>query len=278
MVARGAVGVAQCAGDCAGLGYGVAGAACFVATFALTDGGVIFYFSSIMKRTFINITDMAANVSAYMSKNKSIWGGVPAIGATMDDVDAAIADIEETGKKQQTPTTGAAEDKLSVRHDYEDQIILIASQLGSLAAKNNDAVLEAQVELSLPTLDKLSAEELIATGKRISELATANLAALADYNVTQATVTDLDNLTARFQGAKTAPRQAVVERKKQSDVMPGKVMNLRSILRRRLDRQLVMFKQSNPEFYAGYLAARVIVDRGGGGGKKQPPTPTTPVK
>jgi hypothetical protein len=26
---------------------------------------------------------------------------------------------------------------------------------------------------------------------------------------------------------------------------------------------MVIYKKSNPEFYAGYLAARVIVDRGG---------------
>jgi len=52
------------------------------------------------------------------------------------------------------------------------------------------------------------------------------------------------------------------------------IANLRSILRRQLDRQMTTYKRSNAEFYAGYLSARVIVDRGGGGGKK--PTPPAP--
>jgi hypothetical protein len=33
---------------------------------------------------------------------------------------------------------------------------------------------------------------------------------------------------------------------------------------------MVMFKKTQPEFYAGYLSARVIIDRGGHGGGSQP--------
>ena len=194
----------------------------------------------------------------------------------MADVDAQIAAIGDADKKQGTATGGAAEDKATVRHDYEDQILLIADQLASLGAKNNDATLEAQVALSLPTLDKLSADELEATGKRVSGLATAKLAALADFGIAAGDVTDLDDLTTKFYGAKTAPREAVVDRKKETDIIPGMVSKLRSTLRRQLDRQMTRFKRSNPEFYAGYLAARVIVDKGGGGGKKPAPAPTPP--
>ena len=38
----------------------------------------------------------------------------------------------------------------------------------------------------------------------------------------------------------------------------------------------VGFKKSHPEFFAGYHAARVIVDRGGSGGNPTPPAPTPP--
>ena len=221
---------------------------------------------------------MASTVSAYMGKNKTVWNGVKAVKDTMTEVDAAIAGIAEADKKQQTPTTGAAQDKATVRHDFEDQIVLVADQLASLAAKKKDAALEAQVDLSLASLDKLSSEDLEATGQRVSGLATANLAVLADYGITAAHVTDLDNLTVQFHGAKTAPREAVVNRKKQTDVIPVMIANLRSLLRRQLDRQMTTYKRSNAEFYAGYLAARVIVDRGGGGGKKPAVKPSAPPK
>ena len=42
------------------------------------------------------------------------------------------------------------------------------------------------------------------------------------------------------------------------------------VLRNRLDKQMTKFRKTNPEFYAGYRSARVIVDRGGSGGAVQP--------
>jgi len=217
---------------------------------------------------------MAGTVSAYMNQNKTIWSGNVAISATVTDLDAEIADIDQKAGQQQTPITGAAAQKVSLRHDFEDEILRIANQLSALAAKNNDMNLGAQTELTLPTLDKMADDDLEETGTRIANLASANLAALADYGIAAADVTNLTNLTTQFHGQKTAPRTAIAGRAGQTTTMPPAIKSVTSILRNRLDKQMVMFKKSNPEFYAGYLAARVIVDRGGSGGST--PTPPAP--
>lgn len=47
-----------------------------------------------------------------------------------------------------------------------------------------------------------------------------------------------------------------------------------SLLRNNLDKEMLMFKKLNPDFYAGYVAARVIVDRGGR--TAMPPAPAPP--
>ncbi|HEY5297740.1 MAG TPA: hypothetical protein VIK59_07430 [Verrucomicrobiae bacterium] len=67
---------------------------------------------------------------------------------------------------------------------------------------------------------------------------------------------------------------AVAGRVGQTTTLPATIKSVTSILRNRLDKQMVMFKKSNPEFYAGYLAARVIVDRGGHSASS--PTPPAP--
>ena len=150
----------------------------------------------------------------------------------------------------------------------------IAGQLCSLAAKINDTNLAAQTELTLAQLDKLSVDVLESTGSRVSGLATANLAALADYGITQADVTALDGLTTQFHGVKTAPRKAIATRAGQTKTLPPAVKTVTSLLRNQLDKQILMFKKSNPEFYAGYVSARVIVDRGSRKGAA--PTPPAP--
>jgi hypothetical protein len=227
-----------------------------------------------MKRKLLNRTEMTSTVSAYMDKNKTLWSANKAIAATMADLNAGIGGVGQKVQKQETPTIGEAEKKVLTRHDFEDEILRIAGQLSALAAAKPDPSLAAQVEFTLPQLDKLADDSLEETGKRISGLATANLAALADYGITQADVTALDDLTAQFHGVKAAPRTAIASRSGQTKTMPPAVKSTTSILRNRLDKQMLMFKKTNPEFYAGYLSARVVVARGGsGGGSPIPPTP-----
>ena len=127
----------------------------------------------------------------------------------------------------------------------------------------------------------MSADVLEATGKRISALATANLTGLKDYGITQADVTALDGLTTQFHDAKTAPRKAIAARAGQTKTLPPAVKSVTSLLRNRLDKEMFLFKKSNPEFYAGYASARVILDRGGRKNGKQPspvPAAATPAK
>jgi len=227
---------------------------------------------------------MGATVAAYMNQNSTIWTGNKAVTGTMSSVNAALGIVGGKVQLQETPIVGEEEKKVLIRHEYEDEIMRIGGQLCSLASKNNDTNLAAQTELTLPQLDKMSADILEATGKRISGLATANLAALADYNITQTDVTALDGLTSQFHDAKTGPRKAIATRASQTKTMPPAVKTVISLLRNQLDKEMLQFKKSNPEFYAGYVSARVIVDRTGH--KTASPTPpatattqtTTPTK
>jgi hypothetical protein len=216
---------------------------------------------------------MGATVAAYMNKNLTIWTGNKAVTDTVAGLNAALGKAGDKAQQQEAPIVGEEEKKVLVRHDYEDEIMRIAGQLCSLADKIGDTNLGAQTELTLAQLDKLSVDILEATGKRISGLATANLAALVDYNITQADITALDGLTDQFHGVKTAPRKAIVTRAGQTKTLPPAVKSVTSLLRNHLDKQILMFKKSNPEFYAGYASARVIMDRGSRKGSSPAPAP-----
>ena len=227
-----------------------------------------------MNRDQFNRTDMFNTVSAYMENNKAIWSMVKAILDTVGDLNNGIAAIDEAGRKQQTPTSGATDEKANVRLSLEEKILEIADLLAAHAEQKSNANLAAQVEFSLSSLDKLTDDELEETGKSVSALGTANLAALADYAVTAADLTALDVLTTRFHNVKSAPRTAVAGRAGVTNTLPDLISSTTSIVRNRLDKLMTRFKKTQPQFYAGYQSARVIVDRGGGGGAAQPaPTP-----
>ena len=230
-----------------------------------------------MNRYLQNVTDMGTNVSVFMQKNQTIWQANTAIGDTMTVVNGDLTALAGVDVKAAAPVTGPADDKAVARFELENKILMVANQIAAFGVANDDQTLEGQADLSLTDLDRLKEADLIATTTRIANLATANLAALAGYGITAAVVTALGSLSTRFQGLQTAPRQAVVDRKKEIGLLPPVASHLLTTLRRRLDRQMTAFKQTQPEFYAGYLAARVIVDRGNPVKKKTaPPTPPAP--
>lgn len=229
-----------------------------------------------MNRDQLNRAGMFSTVAAVMSSNQTQWSAIKAISDTVADLNAGIADIAASAGKQQTPVTGAAAQKAQVRHSFEEQILFIADQLAALAEAKGDANLAGQVELTLSALDKMADDDLEETGTRIGALATANLAALADYGLAPADLTQLAALGTQFHAIKTAPREAVASRSGETDTLPDKIANVTSILRNRLDKLMTRFKKSDPNYYAAYLTARVIVDRGGAAANNKPAPPPPP--
>jgi hypothetical protein len=227
-----------------------------------------------MRKKYLNTTGMGATTAAYMNKNQTIWTGNKAVTDTMSKVNAALGTVDTKAQAQETPILGEEELKVLTRHDYEEEIMRIAGQICSMATKAGDTVTAGQTEFTLSQLDKMSADDLERTGKRVSGLATASLAALADFNITQPDVKGLDDMTTQFDKVKTGPRTAIAKRAGQTKTLPPAVKSVVSLLRNHVDKEMLMFKKSNPEFYAGYVSARVIVDRGSR--KSASPTPPAP--
>jgi hypothetical protein len=229
-----------------------------------------------MNRKQMNIVEMADVVSAYMAKNSSIWQGNQAITEAVTELDGNLVVIEQLTKKQKAPVVGHAADKATVRDDLEYAILQIAAPIAALGAKTNNFTLEAQGDLTPAQVDKLAGEDLTATAQRISELATANLPALANYGIVPADITAVDTLVAQFEAVETKPREAVVDRAKETKQIGPVITSTRSLLLRQLDRAMFTYKRTQPEFHAGYESARVIVDRGNPAQPPPPPTPPTP--
>ncbi len=186
--------------------------------------------------------------------------------------------MDTKAQAQETPIVGEEELKVLTRHDYEEEIMRIAGQICSMATKAGDTVTAGQTEFTPSQLDKMSADDLERVGKRVSGLVTANLAALADFNITQTDGQGLDGMTAQFDKVKTGPRTAIAKRAGQTRTLPPAVKSVVSLLRNHLDKEMLMFKKSNPEFYAGYLSARVVIDRHGKGNATPTPAPAPAAK
>ena len=81
-----------------------------------------------------------------------------------------------------------------------------------------------------------------------------------DCEITAAQVKSLDNAITAFESVKPKPRVGIADGKSATQRIPVLVGKASSLLRRRIDRLMVQFKTSNPEFYGAYKAARKLVN------------------
>ncbi len=91
-------------------------------------------------------------------------------------------------------------------------------------------------------------------------MATAVLPSLADYGVTQAKLNVLSKKIEAFRKAHPAPRQRVNAGRAATKQLADLFTDLSALLRNRADRLVVQFRESAPEFYNEYQAARTVVN------------------
>ena len=91
--------------------------------------------------------------------------------------------------------------------------------------------------------------------------------------MTAANVTALDTARTTFQGIQTSPRELVAGRKALTQSLSELIANVRSIFRNEIDKIMTPYKKSNPDFYNGYFAARVIVNRAASHAAPKPAPP-----
>jgi len=223
-----------------------------------------------------NIRMMFETTIAFLDTNNPVWIGVTAFADAVDRARTGIEAIDTSSDTQQKPTAGLTVDKAQLRSDLEDKTLPIADQLAALAAKNHDGDLAEQVRMTKSSLDQLGDNDLEQAAERIVLLANNNIAALAGYLIDNAVVAELETARTEFVGMKTAPREAAAQRKAQSQSLPQLIANVRSIFRNEIDKMMTPFKKSNPDFYRGYFAARVVIDRTGTHAPPTPPPAPTP--
>lgn len=139
----------------------------------------------------------------------------------------------------------------------------IAAAIHAYATESGDDELAAGINSSPTDIAKGRPASLVARCTNIASCATENLPALAEYKITQAKLTALTKKTAAFEKFASKPRQSVAKKAAANAALPRLLKQGRNILTRRVDKLMVQFRESAPEFYSEYKTARKIVDQRG---------------
>ncbi len=142
--------------------------------------------------------------------------------------------------------------------------LVIAGAVRAFAVANSDLELAGKVDYSRSVLlggrDRASAEKC----QLIHRLATEQVADLAEHGVT---VAKLKALQAKIDGYVTClqrPRQIIAGSKTATAQFEAEIAVADQLLADGLDRLVLQFKDSDPEFYGNYANARAVVNNASG--------------
>lgn len=215
-----------------------------------------------MLKRLANKLMMYQVVQSHLDRNKSLWTSVAAMATTINDFELLLAEIETYRKLTQENKKGITQQKatqqaLVIAHAYE-----ISSVLYAMAIKKNDEILAAKVDFTETDLLKKRDNNLVATCLNILEFATEHLAELNAYEVTADELIVLKEEINSFAENLNTGRVSVSERKAANEKLKVVFLQVDTLLKKQLDRIVVRYRKTEPDFYTTYQSLRHIVNYG----------------
>lgn len=214
----------------------------------------------------LNMYDSVENVC---QENAATVAAINAFKTALDEFKDKIDTIREVAQQKDVTTTGATADKKARKENLSRVASAVAGAIYAYAATTANNTLKQEVNFSAYALLRTKDAMLAPRCRNIHDLGAANLAALADYGVTAATLTELQTAIDAFAESVSKPRAAISARAAKTATLPQLFDEADAILTERMDTLIEMFAVTNPDFVATYHSARKILDA---------PTTTTQLK
>lgn len=218
---------------------------------------------------------MGLTVQTTCNRYPSVIAAIPAFVTALGDLGVRMQNIRTLGQIQAGKTDGITLDKQRLKTALCEKAFEIASAVKAYANTVKNSTLAAKVSVAKSDLLRSRDTETAGLCQNIRTEATANLAALANYAVTAADLTDLAQKISAYETALSKPQDARVSKKTATENLDREFEEFDNILNNRMDPLILKFQAASPDFVKDYNNARTIVDSGGGGGTTPTP-PTTP--
>lgn len=225
-----------------------------------------------MKIRLTNKLRSYQTVEAVLAEYQTTWQSLPAFVTAVGEFTAIIPNIH-TLAQTQASREGFANEKAYALEALGDAAFEVAAAVHAYAVTTQEFALEGRVDFSRTSIVMGREASILARARDIHAVATEELANLADYGVTTARLTDLLTKIEAFADAQSKPRQQIAKGSAATRSLEARFQTADTILNKRLDKLVVRFKTSAPDFYNAYQTARSIVDIPGSHKANATPTP-----
>ena len=229
----------------------------------------------MIDRNQANQTAMLRTLFGHNQSHPEVLAGVTFLQTLTTMLNSSLGNLDLIAADAGV-TDGITENKATARREAISFAVPIAAALKAHANFGGDAELRVKVDFSRSDLEGLREENYLPAIEGIATQAQTLAATIAGRGISAAHIASLVMWNGKFRALLSAPQQKqtdITEDTAKYDKLLGETMTL---VREQMDPTAEAASLTFPDFFVGYRAARVVIDRPGGLGGPTPPTPPTP--
>ena len=201
-------------------------------------------------------------VASVMDDNTAKVATVAALVTVAANFKTTAEAISNTAEQQATITTGVTPDKNATRESLRNTTVNIAGILYAYAVSVNNIILQGKSKITYSALRDLKDDELGERAQSIHDEANAVIASLPPFGITAAVLTSYQTLIDSYEAKSPAPRAAQSQQVALTTQLKDLFKQADSTLKNSMDKLMLNFKTTDPQFFNTYTAAREIIDAG----------------
>lgn len=186
-----------------------------------------------------------------INTNPALKAAVVLLGTKLDAIEAQYAKLASV-------ITGLTAEKDRLKEEMVRKAANIASLLFAFAEATGDANLQSQSDFSVSDLGRARTEEIADVCAALHGLAATRSDELAGYGLTPVLLDALSDAIDDYRLLVEKPRAAKAAQTGARRILDELFREADAVLRKRVDKLMVLLRDAYPEFFEVYKASRVI--------------------
>jgi hypothetical protein len=224
---------------------------------------------------------MYRSLRTVLTSHEAEWSALPAFASAVQTFGARLDALEQSMYQQNIALVGVSAVRDAKKSIVADKAYAMSSAMVAYGVVNNDVELINHVKIARHRIMHAPRDLVLVLVDRILIRGASLIGQLDIYGVDQAAIDQLQLLRDELSTQMNAPRNAILDRKGQTERIRNLVKEIDAILKFRLDKLIIILKEEHPELFAAYTNARVIVDhrnRTAGSGERDDGSSTPPLE
>lgn len=189
----------------------------------------------------------------------AIWQNDKPFQRAYEEFLTKLPQIAQYRDRQNQNIGGLTKNKSSRRETLIDQAYFVANRMQSYATVVQNNELLGKINHSRTNFVKYRDTDLVGLCNIVLEQAQIHLGELAEYSVSADTLSNLQAAIQAYQDEIGKPRASQSSTKSATETLQKLFLETNALLTERLDKDIEVFRLTQPDFYAQYLNARRIV-------------------